>query len=382
LAHASGLWGGFSGHMEEEGAMKHYATGIDVPLIKKSSLPKDTFGHTYFQNLYGFDRVWILAFVVSALATPAVRFYDEYREGPHRKYDFPVWVDLGNCMLAMILVLSITRAVDTPAFIHMHREHGSPVPAFWAVVIKVLAVVNLLRPILPIVTGDSAKSNCSHSGGIFQVSAVIVAVPCGIEVYRMNMREARAIKKEIEEADDEGKWVRVLRWLQHFRTDLFSLWSLSSVGLPWCITILGCLMGAYSNGLQFLQTEEVQRAIFFFIYSGTTLGLLLPLASITTACSRHISSAATKWYPLQAWGDKGGQLPEDTFQAYTLVLRFIDRKFIGVRLLGFAINNKLLWDLAIRILLGLPSLYGAYNAVSHSKVQSQVQVQVQSQSED
>lgn len=353
----------------EELPVKRPPGQLDSPLLQPGKLPRDFFGPTYFLKFYGVDRLWILAYVVSAVATPAARLVDERREGAQRHFDQMVWADFFLCVLGLMLVLSIVRAVDTPIFGHMHAEHGRQLHEFWAPAVKVLAVVNLLRPLAPVVTGDTPSATYSHVGGIFEVSVGIVALPYGIGVYDMTMRGARSIVREIEESGDDGKWVRVMRRLQHFRTDMLQLWSLAGGGLPWIVFIAAGFYGAYSNGVLFLQTREPQRAVFFFAFVGLILAVLYPLSLVTTECTRRVSSAALRWYPPRDFGDAGGgALPAGAFQAYSLVVHFLDRKFIGVSLLGFPITQNLLRDLALKTLLGLPSLYGAFVAVaSHGK---------------
>jgi len=364
--------------MEEDAKVLH--KGLDEALIKTPELPRDTLGRTYFVKFYGFDRLWILPYVASGLATPAVRYCDEQWEGPHRRFDNMVWADLLLCMLGLVLVLSLVRAVDSRSFVHFHSEHGRQPNEFWAPMIKALALANLLRPLAPLTTGDTRFSGYSHVGGIFEVSTMIVALPFGIEVYGMCIRAARKVVREIEGTPDEGKWVRVLRMVQRLRAETFALWSFDSAALPWCTLIVGGLIGAYSNGVLFLTSREPQRVCFFFVYIALLLAVLQPLASITTACGRQINSAATKWYPLQEFGDIGGTLPTNTFQAYTLVLRFLDKKFMGVCILGFPITQNELRGIAFKALLGLPSIFGALEAFAQRHEHAQSQIQIQSQS--
>jgi len=241
----------------------------------------------------------------------------------------------------------------------MHVQSGHKPRHFWPQAIKVLAVINTFRPLAPAVTRDGPFAEKSHVGGVFEASVGLVVVPFGIGVYVMCMKAAEMVLQEIREGPDRGKWLRVLKLLQTLRADMISLWSLGSVGLPWCLFIAGNLWAAYINAVLFLSEKDPQRALFFFAFLALILMVLLPLSFVTTACSRTVRRATEKWYPPDSAGE-GVAMATEEFQAYTVVLHFLDRSFIGVGILGFPITGDLLRNNALRVFVGLPGLYYSF----------------------
>lgn len=323
-----------------------------------------------FQDFFGFDRLWIRCMGLAELATIIMRVIVVRIVGHERDQVYVNDMIMG--IFSFLILNSMSKAVQSGPFVKIYREYGDDRHhGIHVIVVKAMVVVNLFRPLLPLIAfvGNSDVISVSHTGGFFLASVGSVFYVYSLGTCSMCKTAAKKVILEIQSNMDDGKWGRVMNLLINLKADFEKLWTISSASLPFLLVVIACGYGAYYNGLEFMSDPaDFTRAIFFLAFVVVGILVLKPLASITSTCSstalspepvRAIPAAATKFYcPTAAEGYMKTMDPRE-WQSYLMVVRFLDQNRISVYIVGFRIDNRFLQDLAMKALLGLPAAYKA-----------------------